>query len=122
MSGFKDRGFGDRLNTARNAKRVMAAKFQQRPGLDDPAFVTRQAARVAVCVARDVRQAERESTRLAEKVRMDAKRVAHAAAEAEKKAAEEENDAAEKALSLAAREAELKKARDARYAARKARK
>jgi hypothetical protein len=122
MSGFKDRGFSERLSTAGDAKRATAAKFLQRPGLDDPAVVERRAARLAVSVARDVRRAEREEKRRAEQVRIAAEREAHAAAAAAQEAAEEERAAAEKVVRDAARESEQKSARDARYAARKARK
>lgn len=122
MSGFKDRGFGERLSTASSAKRAMAAKFLQRPGLDDPAVVERRAALVAVSVARDGRRAEREEKRLAEQARIAAEREARAAASAAQQAADDERAAAEKAVSDAAREIDQKAARDARYAARKARK
>jgi hypothetical protein len=122
MSGFKDRGFGERLSTASSARRAMTAKFLQRPGLDDPAVIEKRAARVAVSAARDVRRAEREEKRLAEQLRNEAERETHAAAAAVQKALEEERAAAEKAVSDAAREIEQKAARDARSAARKARK
>jgi hypothetical protein len=122
MSGFKDRGFGERLSTASSARRAMAAKFLQRPGLDDPAVIEKRAARVAVSAARDVRRAEREERRLAEQLRIEAEREARAAAAAAQKGADDERAAAEKAVSDAARQIEQKAARDARYAARKARK
>jgi hypothetical protein len=129
MSGFKERGFNERLSTANDAKKATAAKFLQRPGADDPAFVERQAARLAVSEARDLRKAEREARRLAEEVQISAEREALAAAEAaqaaaaaEEKAAQEERAAAAKQVSDAALEVERKAARDARYAARKARK
>ena len=122
MSGFKDRGFRERLSTASNAKRATTTNFLQRPGLDDPAVIRRKAGRVAVSDARDARRAERDARRLADEVRITAEREAHARAAAEKKAAEEERTAAESAQSDAARMIEQKAARDARYAARKARK
>jgi hypothetical protein len=122
MSGFKDRGFGERLSAASSARRAMTAKFLQRPGLDDPAVSEKRAARVAVSVARDVRRGEREERRLAEQLRIEAERAAHAAAAAAQKVADDERAAAERAVSDAAREIEQKAARDARYAARKARK
>jgi hypothetical protein len=122
MSGFKDRGFADRLSTAGNAKQAMAAKFKQRPGVDDPASVERRAAQVAVSVAREARKAEREASRKAEAERIAAEREAQTAAAAVQKAADDERNAAEKAASDAALEIQQKAARDARYAARKARK
>jgi hypothetical protein len=122
MSGFKDRGFGERLSTATKAKQALTTKFLQRPGHDDPVVIEQRAARLRVSVARDIRRAEREAKRIGEEERVAAERETHAAAAAEQKAAQEERFAAEKAASDAAREIERKVARDARYAARKARK
>jgi hypothetical protein len=104
---MKDKDFGERLTAAKNAKQAMTAKFLQRPGHDDPAAVERRAARAAVSAARDVRTAERK---------------AHAAAAVAEQAAQEERAAAEKKATDAKLEIERKAARDARYAARKARK
>ena len=122
MRGLKDNRFDQRLNTAKNAKQAMAAKFLRRPGLDDPAFAERQAARAAVSAARDIRVAEREAQRAAEKERMAVERDAHAQAAAAEQVAATERAAAEQAASNAALEVQRKTARDARYAARKARK
>jgi hypothetical protein len=122
MSRFKDQGFGARLSTASKAKQALATKFLQRPGRDDPAVVERQAARLRVSVARDIRRAQREAKRVAEEQRVTAERETYAAAAAEQKAAQDERVAAEKAAGDATREIERKAARDARYAARKARK
>ena len=119
---FKDKGFADRLSTAGHAKQAMAAKFKQRPSIDDPASIERRAAQVALSVARDTRKTEREASRLAEQERIAAEREAHAAAAAQQKAADDERAAAHKAASDAALQIQQKAARDARYAARKARK
>lgn len=121
MSRLKENSFGERLNTARNAKQAMAAKFLQRPGLDDPAFAERQAARAAVSAARGLRIAEREAERVAANERIAAEREAQAQAAAAAEAAATERAAAEQAAAAAALEVERKAARDARYAARKAR-
>jgi Family of unknown function (DUF6481) len=122
MSGFKDKGFTDRLSAAGEAKRAMAAKFKARPNPNDPALVERRAAQLAASLERDARKAERDESRRAEAARIKAESEAEAKAAAEQKAADEERAAAEKAASDAAREIQQKAARDARYAARKARK
>ena len=118
MSGLKDDRFDKRLNTARDAKRAMAAKFLRRPGADDPAFAERQAARAAVSAARS----DREAKRAAENERLAAEREAQERAAAAEQKVAAERAASEKAAKDAALEVERKAARDARYAARKARK
>lgn len=114
MSGFKEKGFGDRQGAAMAAKNDRLRKFRENSVLDDAKFAEQEAARLAVRVAREQRAAERQADREAA--------VANAAAE--KLAAE-----AQAAQEIAARAAsdqtlliEQKAARDARYAARKARK
>ena len=118
MGGFKEKKFGERLSTASAAKQGMVAKFLKRPGVDDPAVMERNAARAAVSLARDARRADREAARAEEAARMAAEREAQAAAAAEEAA----QVSAEKAAREASLEIERKAARDARYAARKARK
>lgn len=117
MSVFKGNNVSDRLQAQAAAKRAMLEKFQARPKLDDPEVQARMAEQVARAKARDERIAEKRAQKEAERL----------AAEAEAKRLEEERIAAEKearriegeqALALLA---EQKAARDARYAARKAR-
>lgn len=125
---MKSKDFGERLSAAKDAKQAMAAKFLKRPSLDDPAVVERREARAAISAARDVRQAEREVKRLEDEARL----AAEAAVAAEQKAAHdrraaverresEQRAAADKIENDAKLEVERKAARDARYAARKAR-
>ena len=114
---MKHQDFGERLNAAKDAKQAMAAKFRQRPGLDDPAVAERRAARASVSAAREARLAEREAKRIADDARMAAEREARAAEQVE----QDERMAAEKVASDARLEVDRKAARDARYAARKAR-
>lgn len=124
MPRFTDKDISESRATAANAKKAMVERFRARPAEDDPVNVERKAARLAVSQARDARIAAREAER-----RADAKRQA-----AEQKVREEE--AALMAVEQAEREAaerraegdravdllaEQKAARDARYAARKAR-
>lgn len=115
---MKQKEFGERLQASQNAKQAMMAKFQQRPRSDDPAVSERRAARAAVSAARDTRVAEREAKRVAEEARLATMQEASAADQA----AREQRAATEKAENDARLEAERKSARDARYAARKARK
>lgn len=122
---MKHQDFGERLNVAKNAKQAMAEKFRQRPGLDDPAVAERRAARASVSAARDARIAEREAKRLADDARLTAEREARAIEQVEQdklQAEQNERMAAEKVADDARLEVERKAARDARYAARKARK
>jgi hypothetical protein len=118
MSGFKDQNFGDRLSAAAKAKQALLERFRSRPGPDDPAVRERDEARKAVAAAREARIAERKAQREAEAARIAAEEAARKAEEeARAKALEAEQNAR-----VAALEAERKRARDARYAARKARK
>ena len=96
----------------------MMAKFRQRPGPDDPAVSERRLARAAVSAAREGRLAERETKRLAEEAELATVREAQAADQV----AQERRAAVEKEANDAKLETERKAARDARYAARKARK
>jgi hypothetical protein len=115
---MKQKDFAERLSTARTAKQAMVAKFRQQPGPDDPAVAERRAARTAMSDARDARAAERKAERLAESARSAAEREALAIKQVE----QEVRTAAEKVASDVRLEVERKAARDARYAARKARK
>ncbi len=112
MAAHKD-SFDDRRKAAEAAKRAIAEKFRAQPRPDDPAVQERQAALMAVAKAREERQAARKAERAAEAARLAAEKKAQEA-EAARLAAEKV--AAERALEL-----ERKAARDARYAARKAR-
>ena len=125
MSGHKDKAFGDRLKTAKEAKDALLGKFRARPAADDPAVAEKQAARKAVSDAREARLAERkalaseqEAAQNAKAEREAAERIAHEAAEQEQK----DREAAERVERESTLKAERKAARDARYAARKARK
>ncbi|WP_229682600.1 DUF6481 family protein [Siccirubricoccus deserti] len=131
MSAHKHDDFANRLTTAANAKKALLERFRSRPGPDDPEVIARREERLAVAAAREIRMAEQRAARQAAAAREAAERAALAAeAEARAKAeaarlAEEaeramgvEADKKARALALAA---EQKALRDARYAARKAR-
>lgn len=131
MSDFKGTNFTDRLSAAANAKKAQLEKFRARSGGDDRAVAERQATRHAVTVARDARTAERKAVRragiareAAEKAARDTAAVAEQAAHDAAMAAEQEARDAEiirQAADDVTMQAERKAARDARYAARKAR-
>ncbi len=108
----------DRLKTAAEARKAQAAKFTPRPGATDPRFAERAAIKAAE-LAR-VREARAEAR--------TAKRQAAADAELQARGAQEALDAAELQNRRDQRKerkvltkAEAKAKRDARYAARKAR-
>ncbi len=105
--------FDDRINAAAAAKQALLERFRARPSPDDPAEIERQAALKAIADARDARAAERRAAKEAELQRLAAEAAARKAAELL---------AAQEAKRQAALlEAERKAARDAKYAARKAR-
>ncbi len=121
MAAFTGNKLEDRLERANAAKQALLERFKKRPAEDDPAMIAMREERKRVAEARAirdqaraVREQEREKAKAeaaALKAIEDAERV-----EAEKLAKEE---AARRVIELAA---EQKAARDARYAARKARK
>jgi Family of unknown function (DUF6481) len=106
--------FDDRLSAAAAAKQALLERFRARPSPDDPAEIARQAALKAISDARDVRIAERKAAKEAEAARLAAEEAA--------RRVQAQVAAAEAKVRAVAAEAERKAARDARYAARKARK
>lgn len=120
MPGFKDNNFNERSQAAAKARQAMLERFRAQPGPDDPAVIALREKQRQIAEAREQRAAERRAAREAEAARL---RAEEAARLLEQKAREAE--AAKLAVEAAARElarqAELKAARDARYAARKAR-
>jgi hypothetical protein len=106
--------FDDRISAAAAAKQALLARFRAKPTAGDPAWEEQQAALKAVADARDARAAERRAAREAEAARIAAEQAA--------RRAREQAAAAEAKARAAALETERKAARDAKYAARKARK
>ena len=106
--------FDDRLSAAAAAKQALLERFRARPAADDPTVLAQQAALKAVADAREARAAERKALKEAEAARIAAEQAA--------KRAQEQAAAIEAKARAAATEAERKAARDAKYAARKARK
>jgi hypothetical protein len=118
---FKGDNFKDRATAAADARKKLAERFKAMPKPDDPRLQQLAAERKAVAEAREARMAERarakaeDEARKAEDTRLRAIEEARAAEEARRRAIEERA----KQLQIAA---EQKAARDARYAARKAKK
>jgi hypothetical protein len=119
-NAYKNDSFTNRLTSAANAKTALLERFRARPGPDDPAVVARRAEQAAIEAAREIRVAERKAAREAEAARLAAEQ---AALEELRKAQDVELLAkkAEEAARAEERAAEAKAARDARYAARRAR-
>jgi len=112
MAGYKSPDFNERAAAAREAKQKALDQLREKPAIDPAVLAERQAAREA----RDAAAAERRAAR------QRALEEAKAAKLAEKQRIADEKAAAEAAKAPKRTEAELKAARDARYAARKARK
>lgn len=117
MAAFKGSTFKDRAEAAADAKKALLEAFKARPSIDDPAYKARMEQRKAVAEARELRAAERARTKEEEEKRLKAETEARKIAEAE--------EAIRKAAETEARDEQIrnerKAARDARYAARKAR-
>ena len=107
VSSFKNPSFQERIGNAAEAKKRALEQLRSKPPIDE---------RIA---------AERQEKSLARQAKIEAKSAARKAAlQADKEArvAKAEQAKAKAAASAPRTEAELKAARDARYAARKARK
>jgi hypothetical protein len=121
LPAFKHADFSDRASSAAKAKQALIEKFRARPGPEDPAVQAKIAERLAVAAARELREQERKLAREAEAVRKAAEELERQAEVARRAVEKTEEEKARKA-DLLAIEADRKAARDARYAARKARK
>ena len=112
-----DYHFSDRLETAAKAKQELLAKALAKSPKNDPNFAARQAEKIVLSEARDKRKAEAAERKVAESKRI-AEEKAAAALAAQQAEDEERNAVANAALAL---KAEQKANRDAKYAARQAR-
>lgn len=117
---FKGDKFGDRAASAAAAKKALIEGFKAKPAADDPTVLARQAERRAIAEARDVRAAGRRVLKEADDQRRVAEDVARIAAD-RIRAEEEVARQAEAAARDEAIKAQRKAERDAKYAARKAR-
>jgi len=117
---FKGDNFRDRATAAADARKKLAERFKAAPKPDDPRVLALAADRKAIAEAREVRNADRARQR-AEQAAQEAEAARLRAIE-DARLAEEARLAAiqDRARQLQVA-AEQKAARDARYAARKAR-
>ena len=115
MPAFKTPDFNERTAAARAAKQKALKQYRERPEPDPAVVAERRAAREA----QEALQAERQAAKLAAK---ELAKAAEAQAKADAEAAAlAEAEAAKARMPKVPTAAELKAARDARYAARKAR-
>ena len=110
--------FADRLETATKAKQALLERARAKDPTKDPEFGARQEARAAAAYARQERESDRLIAKLAEREKEAAERDARKAEQVALEAERAGRVTRQKTASLA----EQKAARDARYAARKARK
>jgi dihydroorotase-like cyclic amidohydrolase len=109
MASFRDPGFQDRIKLAAEAKQKALEKLRSKPPVDEAELEARRVARVA----KEAAEAEKRAAKLAA-------RQAEAEAKAAAKAAAIAANAPKPPPKMPTPE-EMKAARDARYAARKAR-
>ncbi|WP_244593383.1 DUF6481 family protein [Methylosinus trichosporium] len=121
MTFFKNANFNERRTAAETAKKAELERVRALTAKINEGAAERLMARQAINAARDVRAAERDAARLAAEARA-AEELAAQEAALKAEQAERDARAAEQAERDLAAAAERKAARDARYAARKARK
>lgn len=118
MSEIDGAGFSDRLKRAADAKQALMAKFRPKPTVNDPQAPSRAALKAAEL--EQVRR-DRAATKLAkQQAAVEAVEAARLAAEADSAAALDAKRG-ERKERKALTKAEAKAKRDARYAARQAR-
>jgi hypothetical protein len=118
MSESHHIGLAERQKTSADAKKALLAKFRPRPAVSDPLFAERAAMRAAEIDR--VRQDRADAKAAAKQAIADAEEAARQTVEAIA-AAELEAKRGERKERKALTKAEAKAKRDARYAARKAR-
>ena len=116
MKAFRDPTFSDRLGNSSAAKKAALDRFRAKA--EDPAVAELRAARTAAASERELRAAERAEARRIEQERQAAQKAADEIAARAEREARQIREADEMLVLEAQRKAE----RDARYAARKARK
>jgi Family of unknown function (DUF6481) len=124
MGGFKDPGYLERKSAATDARKAALEKFRANSAVNDPAAAERQASRQAVSIARDARAVARKAAKAAREIEVaeEAVRARELAEQADRDAAAQaKRESAEKATREYTEQTDRKAARDARYAARKAR-
>ena len=115
MKSPKQADFVERRNAAATAKKQLLEKMQRAPKLDDPALIARRAEKASLKAANAAQRAERDRLKREAEARQKAEEdeLALSTANAAKARLEAEAERA------AAEQAEQKAERDRRYAARK---
>lgn len=110
--------FADRLENQAKARQALLERARAKDPTSDPDFAARQEARAAAARLREQREEERRNAKIAERAKAVADREARKAEQVRLEA-----EAASRALRKQIEDLAAQKAtRDARYAARKARK
>ena len=125
MRGPQEKSFNDRLADQAKARTAQLERARAKSPANDPEFAKRQAERKRIADEREARIAARAAGKAAEMEREAARKAADALARVEAERLEaEEREKAKRAESdkLVQLLAEQKANRDARYAARKAKK
>ena len=120
----KEPGFAERLQTAAKAKKMQLEKSRAMASANGSDAVASNAAQVQAVAERRIRTAERKRTDRLEAQEREAQRAAEKARQAQAaidQIALKDAERVAKVEAAAAREREQKVARDAKYAARKAR-
>ena len=118
---FKDPSHQDRIRAAQEAKKAALEKFRVKASPDNPETIARQKERQAVLAAREERRLAREAL-AAEKAAQEGRERELAAIRLKEELDRKDRERAEEEERERLLEAEKKAERDARYAARKARK
>jgi hypothetical protein len=121
MTSFKEPTLAERQHAAASAKKAALEKFRVNTAANNPAIAERQALRYAAHATRVTRAAERRAAKMAREIELAEEAVPEKQAEQDA-AVKAEQVAAEQATRDITLQANRKAARDARYAARKARK
>jgi len=119
-----DVNFNDRLQAAAKARQSTLAKAKANAPINTPGYAERQAKRAEASIAREKRKEKAQAQRLAEATRATEEKAAAALAKQltiETEKAEQEEALKQEAINAADLKANQKAARDAKYAARKAR-
>jgi hypothetical protein len=122
MAGFKTPDFNERAAASRAARQSAVEQLRNKPAPDPEAVAARQAAHAAREERRAAKKAAADEAKAKRAEAASAKAAEAEAARAEAQSAEAAHaEAVAKSQAPERTEAELKAARDARYAARKAR-
>lgn len=118
MNEFEKTGFAERLKTSAAAKQALLAKMKTVPAVTDPLFEQREAIKAAELAA--VRERRAEAKAAARQAVLDDREAVRQSAAADEAAALDAKRG-ERKERKALTKAEAKAKRDARYAARQAR-